>query len=138
MSETQRRFGRFAVQLPSTFSVEGQTHQLTISNISVGGFFAQCEEAELMKNLTVESVVHVSIPLSDKDTIASQARVTWRNQEGVGFAFERLKPLDVWLIIQLNRTPQKAFYLSTAEATEAKQQGTTTHNSMPDVDQELG
>jgi hypothetical protein len=129
MSETQRRFGRFEVSLPSELVVQGNTNACTINNISVGGFFAQFTDPILVQQLMIETVVSVTIPLTQQNhTITSQARVTWRNEQGIGFAFDRLKPIDVWSIIQLTRVPQDAFHLSVGQSIEEDS----------DIDQELG
>jgi hypothetical protein len=129
MSEAQRRFGRFEVSLPSELVVQGSASACTVSNISVGGFFAQFADLELVQQLMIETVVNVTIPLNQQNHILnSQARVTWRNKQGIGFAFDRLKPIDVWSIIQLTRVPQEAFHLSVGQNIEDDS----------DIDQQLG
>ena len=129
MSETQRRFGRFEVNLPSMVTIDGNTYTVVVSNISVGGFFAEFDDPDLAKQLMIETVVdiQISLPESTKN-ITSQARFTWSDNNGVGFAFERLKPIDVWSIIQLTRAPKNAFHLSVGQEPE----------EASDVDQELG
>ena len=112
MTEVQRRFGRFKVSLPTELTIEGEVHHGVVTNLSVGGiFFSFTEESpSCVDYLTIERTLFVSVKLS-KHTIQANARITWRQEMGIGISFDRLKPLDVWSIIHFSRSPNQVFNL---------------------------
>ena len=119
MSESGRRFGRFATSLPAILtSDEGERSEVHLVNLSVGGAFIETEQ-----RLPLESGRTLSFALpKPAHQIETQSRVVWRTEEGLGLSFERLRPLDVWAILQFAAQPfpvEEAPPPSPPEAAEA-------------------
>ena len=122
MSNSSRRFGRFQVNLAGACDVNGQTHPISILNLSVGGCFFSFsnpnqDEDALKKSLSIEDEIDLMIQLdTPKHTLTTQCKVAWIDlKEGYGCSFKRLKPLDVWSIIQSTRSLGTAFHIEVGE-----------------------
>ena len=111
MSDPSRRFGRFQVDLASTCTFDGQSYGISVLNLSVGGCFFTFTDSDVSTVLPIEGTVELTIPLQNLNhTLLVESRVAWVDKEyGYGCSFERLKPLDVWSLIQFTRSPEKAF-----------------------------
>jgi hypothetical protein len=125
MSDSSRRFGRFQVNLEATCDFNGQSHLISVLNLSVGGcFFAFIDQNQMSGQeeseeivLPIENQVQLIIPLGTPDhTLVVDSKVAWVDeQQGYGCSFKRLKPLDVWSIIQFTRSPSTAFQIKSDE-----------------------
>ena len=118
MSDSSRRFGRFTVSVDSVCTFQDQSHSVEVQNLSIGGCFfsfkSSSGEALPSLNLQIDDVVQLNIPLpSLHHTVIVESRVAWiDSDQGYGCSFERLKPLDVWSLIQFTRKPGDAFNLT--------------------------
>ena len=125
MSDTSRRFGRFQVKLEGSCDFKGQSYAISVLNLSVGGcFFSFINQDQATENSTsgiklpIEEQVQLTISLtSPVHTLVVESKVAWMDQdEGYGCSFKRLKPLDVWSIIQATRSPDIAFQMTSKES----------------------
>ena len=122
MSNPSRRFGRFQVDLAGTCDINGQTYPISVLNLSVGGcFFSfsnrnQNEDTQI-HSLSIEDEVELMIQLNTPNhNLNAQCKVAWIDlKEGYGCSFKRLKPLDVWSIIQSTRSLGTAFHIEVGE-----------------------
>lgn len=99
MSEARRRFGRFDRELPVELSVDGETYQARTVNIGLGGMQLDTE-LDLPYDAPVQFRLRVPRP---EQVVEATARVIWSQAEGrrgVGVAFDALRPIDVWALLQ--------------------------------------
>ena len=118
MSDSSRRFGRFQVELEGSCDFNGQSYAISVLNLSVGGCFfsfidssSSAEDSTAEIQLPIEEQVQLTISLTNPThTLLVESKVAWVDQgQGYGCSFKRLKPLDVWSIIQATRSPDLAF-----------------------------
>ena len=77
-------------------SVNGQTHETSITNLSLGG--AQLDFAErLALGQRVRLLFHIP---ERSDAIEVDATVRWSGTNDVGLQFAGLRPKEVWLLNQ--------------------------------------
>ena len=121
MTEMKRRFGRFEINLPAHIILDGITYPSVVRNLSVGGLFLDLVLADLSSpppKINLGTVVDLSVQLNQPvHTIETSARVTWKKQTtGVGLAFDKLSPFDVWALIQQSQSPAEAFHFKAIDA----------------------
>lgn len=109
MSTVRRRFGRFDRELPVTLTVGEKTATGVTVNIGLGGVF-------VMAAVDADFDAPVSLKLElpqPKMTVEAKGRVMWsratgERAEGIGIAFDALRPIDVWGLLQYFNLSSKA------------------------------
>lgn len=109
MSTVRRRFGRFDRELPVTLTVAGTTTTGVTVNIGLGGVYVM---APLDAGFDAQVAVTLELPQPPM-TVQATGRVMWsratgERAEGIGIAFESLRPIDVWGLLQYFNLSSKA------------------------------
>jgi hypothetical protein len=96
-NEGRRRFGRFERQLLVELSHESDTRPAETINLSLGGMFV-ATDLVAPYGAEVEFRLHMPDP---KHVVHARGTIMWvKKQDGLGIAFESLRPLDVWALLQ--------------------------------------
>ena len=109
MSTVRRRFGRFDRELPVTLTVGGRSASGTTVNIGLGGVFILAAI-----DAPFDTLVELSLELPQpRMTVEAKGRVMWsratgERADGIGIAFESLRPIDVWGLLQYFNLSSKA------------------------------
>ncbi len=93
----RRRFGRFQRELAVQLEMPGgEVHEGLSVDIGLGGLrVSTAAELEFDQVLTV----HLVVPQPEQEVVAG-GRVMWVRDESVGIAFDALRPMDVWALLQ--------------------------------------
>jgi hypothetical protein len=113
-SRVRRRFGRFERALPVELSYGGDVRSATTINLGLGGMQIE-SEADVAFDTPVVCRFEVPVP---PQAVEAGGRVLWsrRAETGgwaVGIAFDALRPIDVWALLQ---------YFNLSSAGQASQQ----------------
>jgi Tfp pilus assembly protein PilZ len=98
--EFQRRFFRFSQRLPASLRVNGRSHQVELSNLSLGGVFIRSS-----LDIPIGKKIGLLIDLPEPPrTIALSGCVCWRKgvdgkAAGLGIRFFPLSADAIWSII---------------------------------------
>jgi uncharacterized protein (TIGR02266 family) len=109
MTSVRRRFGRFDRQLPVQIEAGGETFSGETVNVGLGGLFIRTAF-----DAAFDTTVQVRLELPQPAmTVECQGRVMWsratgERTEGVGIAFDTLRPIDVWGLLQYFNLSSKA------------------------------
>jgi len=109
MSTVRRRFGRFDRELPVTLTIGDRSASGKTVNIGLGGVFV-----EAAIDAAFDAVVEVSLELPQpRMSVKAQGRVMWsrstgEREGGIGIAFDALRPIDVWGLLQYFNLSSKA------------------------------
>ena len=101
MTSVRRRFGRFDRQLPVQIEANGETFTGETVNVGLGGLYIRTAF-----DAAFDTPVQVRLELPQPPmTVECQGRVMWsratgERTEGVGIAFDTLRPIDVWGLLQ--------------------------------------
>jgi hypothetical protein len=94
MTINRRSSQRHTVELQARLSVDGQVHEVTIQNLSLGG--AQIAYGQrLSMGQRVQLLFQVP---SREDAIEVGATVRWNGSDSIGLQFEGLRARDVWAL----------------------------------------
>jgi hypothetical protein len=109
MSTVRRRFGRFDRELPVKLTVGEHTVSGVTVNIGLGGVFVM---ADLEPAFDAPVSVALELP-QPRMTVLAQGRVMWSKATGeagagIGVAFDALRPIDVWGLLQYFNLSSKA------------------------------
>ncbi len=101
MSSVRRNFGRFDRELAVTLQIEGAASQGTTVNIGLGGLFVR---SSVGATFGATLAFSLSLPTPDM-TIEATGKVMWSRplgdgSFGIGLAFDALRPIDVWGLLQ--------------------------------------
>lgn len=98
-NEARRRFGRFDRALSINIELDGDRHPGETVNIGLGGLLVRTGGAfEYGQRV----VVRMSVP-NPAQEVEAGATVMWRKGGEVptiGLAFDALRPIDVWALLQ--------------------------------------
>ena len=109
MSTVRRRFGRFDRALPVTLTIGEASASGKTVNIGLGGVFVLAE-----LDAPFDAAVHIKLELPQpRMTVEANGRVMWSRatgdrEGGIGVAFESLRPIDVWGLLQYFNLSSKA------------------------------
>lgn len=109
MSTVRRRFGRFDRELPVTLTAGETTTTGVTVNIGLGGVYVM---AALDAPFDTPVSLKLDLPQPHM-TVEAKGRVMWsratgEQAEGIGIAFEALRPIDVWGLLQYFNLSSKA------------------------------
>ncbi len=97
--EARRRFGRFDRVLSVQIELDGDSHPGESVNIGLGGLLVRTDGAfEYGQKVTIR----MTVPNPAQDVEAG-ATVMWRkpgDTPTIGLAFDALRPIDVWALLQ--------------------------------------
>ncbi len=99
MSQARRRFGRFERELVVEVGFEGQSHIARTVDIGLGGV-SVLTSAEPQFGDVLE--LRISVP-QPAQIVEAEGKVMWvkpGSPNNVGLAFEALRPIDVWALLQ--------------------------------------
>lgn len=94
MTQNRRSTYRHSVTLPGRLTVDEETHEVTVYDLSRGGAMLTFGH-RLTLGHTVQILFH--IPTRD-EPIDVRAAVRWSNHENLGVSFLGLGPGDVWAL----------------------------------------
>lgn len=97
--EARRRFGRFARELDVEIDHDGDVHAGRTENIGLGGILV-FTDAPLEFGQRVTITMQVPDPAQ---RVEAGATVMWRrpgDTPSIGLAFDALRPIDVWALLQ--------------------------------------
>lgn len=99
---TNRRTAhRHDVSLPAELIVGGETHAVTIENVSLGGLQLRFgERLSMGQRVRVQFSVPTDTNAYEASSIAVDAVVRWSNEDSVGLQFDGLRARDVWALNQ--------------------------------------
>lgn len=94
MTINRRITQRHDVVVPARLAVDGETHEVVIENLSLGG-----AQIAFNKRLAMGRRVQLSfqIPVRE-EAIEIVATVRWSSQASIGLQFEGLRARDVWAL----------------------------------------
>lgn len=109
MSTVRRRFGRFDRELPVAVTIGETTTEGVTVNIGLGGVFVR---AAVDAPFDTPVTVRLELP-QPRMTVEAKGRVMWSRStgdhgEGLGVAFDALRPIDVWGLLQYFNLSSKA------------------------------
>ncbi len=96
---TRRRFGRFARELDVEIGRNGDTYAGKTENIGLGGLLIHTD-APLEFGERVTITMEVPDPAQ---RVEASATVVWKRRDdslAAGLAFDALRPIDVWALLQ--------------------------------------
>ncbi len=93
---SRRKFGRFHRVLSVELSVVGEMKLVHTENLSIGGMLVTTDQAAAFGD-EVEFRLHLPDPAH---AIQARGSVMWAHPGSMGVAFESLRPLDVWALLQ--------------------------------------
>ena len=94
MADNTRRTARHSVSLPALVTVDGETAEVTIHNLSLGGAYL-----EVGRRLAMGMRVHIAFRVpTHEDIIEIGAQVRWTTDDGVGVQFDGLRAREVWAL----------------------------------------
>jgi hypothetical protein len=101
MSRTRRRFGRFDRALPVELTYGSDVRSATTINLGLGGMQVEAD-ADVAFDTPVVCRFEVPAP---PQSVEAGGRVLWsrRAESGgwaLGIAFDALRPIDVWALLQ--------------------------------------
>jgi hypothetical protein len=94
MSINRRSSQRHTVELQARLAVDGQFHDVTIQNLSLGGAQITYDQRMAMGQ-RVQLVFQ--LPSRD-DAVEVGATVRWNGSDSIGLQFEGLRARDVWAL----------------------------------------
>lgn len=109
MSTVRRRFGRFDRELPISVTIEGKSVDGVTVNIGLGGVYIM---ADIDAPFDTPVSVRLVLPQPPM-TVEVLGKVMWsrstgERSEGMGIAFDALRPIDVWGLLQYFNLSSKA------------------------------
>lgn len=101
MSEERRRFSRLPSDLAVTLHYQGETHTCRTRDLGMGGMSL---DTDLILDFGVEVDFEIQLPTTGM-AVKGTGEVRWgrasgTQSSGLGVAFNALKPIDVWALIQ--------------------------------------
>ncbi len=101
MSRTRRRFGRFERALPVELAFGSDIRSATTINLGLGGMQVEAD-ADVAFDTPV--ICRFDVP-SPPQAVEAGGRVLWSRraesgQWALGIAFDALRPIDVWALLQ--------------------------------------
>lgn len=94
MSINRRSSQRHNVVVPGKLAVDGETHEVVIENLSLGG-----AQITFQRRLAMGQRVQLLFQVPGRDTaVEVGATVRWSNPESTGLQFEGLRARDVWAL----------------------------------------